>query len=69
MMAVYRLRGLLLMECAFSGCKGWRRYVWLGACFLVIAFRVAIVATIREWVNSESDVACSRVPVDLEVRE
>jgi len=57
------------MECAFSGCKGWRRYVWLGACFLVIAFRVAIVATIREWVNSESDVACSRVPVDLEVRE
>jgi len=30
---------------------------------------VAIVATIREWVDLEGDVGCSLVSVDLEVRE
>jgi hypothetical protein len=60
--------------CVFGfGCLScldcWLVHVWRGACFLVIAFRVAIVATIRERVNSESDADGSLVSVDLEVRE
>jgi hypothetical protein len=36
---------------------------------LVTAFPVAIVATIREWLDLGGDVDCSLVSVDLEVQE
>jgi hypothetical protein len=38
-------------------------------CTLVTAFPVAIVATIREWLDLGGDVDCSLVSVDLKVHE
>jgi len=38
-------------------------------CTLVTAFPVAIVATIREWLDLGGDVDCSHVLVDVEVWE
>jgi hypothetical protein len=62
--------GVRVSGFGFSSCLDcWLSYVWLGACFLVITFRVAIAATIRGWPRLGGDVEGSLVSVDLEVQE